>query len=139
MIPTPVAHLHVAETQALEPLMVHRWTALTSLSLLYRLQCAFCTTASKPQLFRLMHSCADNRDVYSQQQGLVPLLEKYPIVDIRGRGLMSALEFGGRDGSLHAEPGTAAKLVKAANERGLLILAAGTHRLILQAHMPLRT
>jgi len=48
-------------------------------------------------------------------------------VDIRGRGLMSALEFGGRDGSLHAEPGTAAKLVKAANERGLLILAAGAH------------
>jgi len=47
-------------------------------------------------------------------------------VDIRGRGLMSALEFGGRDGSLHAESGTAAKLVRAAGERGLMILAAGT-------------
>ena len=61
----------------------------------------------------------------------MPLLEKYPIVDIRGRGLMSAMEFGGRDGSLDAEPGTAAKLVKAAGERGLLILQAGAHVALL--------
>jgi 4-aminobutyrate aminotransferase-like enzyme len=56
----------------------------------------------------------------------VPLLEKYPIIDIRGRGLMSALEFGGRDGSLDAEPGTAGKVVRACAERGMLILSAGT-------------
>ena len=59
-------------------------------------------------------------------QGLVPLLEKYPIVDIRGRGLMSAIEFGGRDGSLKADYGTAGKVVKACGDRGLLILSAGT-------------
>lgn len=63
-------------------------------------------------------------------QGLVPLLEKYPIVDIRGRGLMSAIEFGGRDGSLNPEYGTAGKVVKACGDRGLLILSAGARESI---------
>ena len=58
-------------------------------------------------------------------QGVVPMLEKYPIVDIRGRGLMSAIEFGGRNGSLNSEYGTASKVVKACGDRGLLILSAG--------------
>lgn len=53
------------------------------------------------------------------------MLEKYPIVDIRGRGLMSAIEFGGEDGSLKADYGTAGKVVKACGDRGLLILSAG--------------
>ena len=79
-----------------------------------------------PKPSRSLHSCPECASAVPDQ-GLVPLLEKYPIVDIRGRGLMSALEFGGRDGSLDAEPGTAAKLVKAAGERGLLILQAGAH------------
>ena len=61
----------------------------------------------------------------------MPLLEKYPIIDIRGRGLMSALEFGGLDGSLEAEPGTAGKVVKACAERGMLILSAGAQRTAL--------
>jgi acetylornithine/succinyldiaminopimelate/putrescine aminotransferase len=59
-------------------------------------------------------------------QGLVHLAESYPIIDVRGRGLMVAVEFGGS----HREPegvpyGTAAKVVAAARDRGLLILTAG--------------
>jgi len=58
-------------------------------------------------------------------QGLVSLASKFPIVDVRGRGLMVALEFGGRDGGLEGEYGTAAKVVSAARDRGLLMLTAG--------------
>lgn len=59
-------------------------------------------------------------------QGLVSLAAKFPIIDVRGRGLMVALEFGGPDGSLEGVPGTAAKVVAAARDRGLLMLSAGT-------------
>lgn len=56
-----------------------------------------------------------------------PHPQKYPIVDVRGRGLMMAAEFGTRqpDGGLAAEPHTASKLTHAAGRRGLLLLGAG--------------
>lgn len=58
-------------------------------------------------------------------KGLVSLVSKFPIIDVRGRGLMVALEFGGPDGSLEGPPGLAAKVVAAARDRGLLMLTAG--------------
>ena len=49
----------------------------------------------------------------------------FPISDIRGRGLMVAMEFGGKDGGLAAEPGTASAVTKAAGKRNMLLLTAG--------------
>jgi len=40
-------------------------------------------------------------------RGLVLLSKKYPIIDVRGRGLMVGVEFGGRDGGCKAEKGIA--------------------------------
>ena len=54
------------------------------------------------------------------------LAEKYPIIDVRGRGLMCAVEFGGHDGSMSASPGVAAAVTKAAGKRNMLLLTAGT-------------
>ena len=59
-------------------------------------------------------------------QGLVQLADKYPIIDVRGRGLMCAVEFGGHDGSMTASPGVAAAVTKAAGKRNMLLLTAGT-------------
>ena len=58
-------------------------------------------------------------------QGLVKLSERYPIIDIRGRGLMVAVEFGGKDGSFKAETGTATAMVKACAAHSMLLLSAG--------------
>ena len=59
-------------------------------------------------------------------QGLVHLAESYPVIDVRGRGLMVAMEFGGPGRELEGAPyGTAAKVVAAARDRGLLMLTAG--------------
>lgn len=56
-------------------------------------------------------------------------LQKYPITDVRGRGLMLAAEFGSTqpDGSLAlaAPPHTAANITHAAARRGLLLMGAG--------------
>ena len=59
------------------------------------------------------------------KQGLVRLADKYPIIDVRGRGLMCAVEFGGHNGSMTASPGVAAALTKAAGKRNMLLLTAG--------------
>lgn len=53
------------------------------------------------------------------------LAEKFPITDVRGRGLMVAVEFGGLDGSLTAQPGIASTVTKAAGKRNMLLLSAG--------------
>lgn len=58
-------------------------------------------------------------------QGLVDLSERFPIVDIRGRGLMVALEFGGPTGGLVADPGTASAITAAAAKRNMLLMGAG--------------
>ncbi|CAL5226943.1 g9827 [Coccomyxa viridis] len=58
-------------------------------------------------------------------EGLVQLADKYPIIDVRGRGLMCAVEFGGHDGSMTASPGVAAAVTKAAGKRNMLLLTAG--------------
>ncbi|KAL4421398.1 hypothetical protein ABPG75_010689 [Micractinium tetrahymenae] len=65
-------------------------------------------------------------------RGLLSLAERYPIIDVRGRGLMLAAEFGQKqpDGSLRAEPGTASKLTHAAGRRGLLLLGAGARETV---------
>jgi len=55
----------------------------------------------------------------------VQLADKFPIIDVRGRGLMCAVEFGGHDGSMTASPGVAAALTKAAGKRNMLLLVAG--------------
>ncbi len=51
--------------------------------------------------------------------------QKYPIIDVRGRGLMLAAEFGGVDGRLTARPHTAADITHAAAKRGMLLMGAG--------------
>ena len=54
------------------------------------------------------------------------LAESYPIADVRGRGLMVAVEFGGANRESEGAPyGVAAKVVAAARDRGLLLLTAG--------------
>lgn len=58
-------------------------------------------------------------------QGVTELAKKFPIIDVRGRGLMVAVEFGGADGGLIAEPGTASAVTKAAGRRNMLLLSAG--------------
>ena len=58
-------------------------------------------------------------------QGLLGMADKYPIIDVRGRGLMCAVEFGGHDGGLSASPGIAAAITKAAGKRNMLLLVAG--------------
>lgn len=63
-------------------------------------------------------------------EGLVKLSEKYPISDIRGRGLMVAVEFGSPDGGLTAKPGTASQVTKAAGRRNMLLLSAGARESI---------
>ncbi len=56
-------------------------------------------------------------------RGLVLLTKKYPIVDVRGRGLMVGVEFGAADGGRKAEKGVA--LVSRASSRGGTRLAFG--------------
>ena len=61
-------------------------------------------------------------------QGLLELSKKYPIIDIRGRGLMVAVEFGeqrGVDGSYTAKAGCAGAVTKAAQKRNMILLTAG--------------
>lgn len=61
-------------------------------------------------------------------QGLLDLSKKYPIIDIRGRGLMVAVEFGeqrGVDGSYTAKAGCATAVTKAAQKRNMILLTAG--------------
>jgi 4-aminobutyrate aminotransferase len=60
--------------------------------------------------------------------GLVRLAtEVFPgaIVDVRGRGLMLAVEFGDGSGGLDARPGTATAVAAAAGKRGLMVMTAG--------------
>jgi 4-aminobutyrate aminotransferase-like enzyme len=59
-------------------------------------------------------------------QGIVALTKKFPISDVRGRGLMVAVEFGGEDGGLLAKTGVASAVTKAAGRRNMLLLSAGT-------------
>lgn len=54
------------------------------------------------------------------------MAKQYPVIDIRGRGLMCAVEFGGRDGGMTAEPGIASAITKAAGKRNMILLTAGT-------------
>lgn len=63
-------------------------------------------------------------------RGMLDLAQRYPIVDVRGRGLMVAAEFGGRDGGLSAEPGVAARVTRAASKHGMLLLTAGARESI---------
>lgn len=74
----------------------------------------------------------ENATVRGRQlvQGLVKLANKYPIVDVRGRGLMVACEFGGADKSLTAKAGVAAAVTKAASKRNMLLLSAGARETI---------
>ena len=63
-------------------------------------------------------------------EGLVALAARYPIVDVRGRGLMAAAEFGGVGGGMDAAYGTAAKVASAAIARGLLLMTAGARETV---------
>ena len=58
-------------------------------------------------------------------EGLQVLKKKFPIGDIRGLGLMVAIEF--KDS---VPSGTANNLVKACEENGLLIVTAGIYETI---------
>jgi len=63
-------------------------------------------------------------------EGIVALTEKFPISDVRGRGLMVAVEFGGADGGLTAKTGVASAVTKAAGRRNMLLLSAGAREAI---------
>jgi 4-aminobutyrate aminotransferase len=54
-------------------------------------------------------------------KGLVDLSGKYPIAEVRGRGLMIAVEFDG-------PPGTASRLVQEGFDLGLLLITAGINQ-----------
>ncbi len=58
-------------------------------------------------------------------KGLVELSEKYPIAEVRGRGLMVAFEFESSGLGRHAVPNPAAALVEAGFDEGLLLITAG--------------
>ena len=60
-------------------------------------------------------------------QGLLELAKRFPITDVRGRGLMVAAEFGAPDGGLTAPYGVAAKLTKACSKRNMILLSAGAN------------
>eukprot|EP00775_Hariotina_reticulata_P014082 gene14082-14203_t len=70
--------------------------------------------------------------------GLLKLADKYPIIDIRGRGLMVGIELGsssrGSSSSssdwLKPEKGVTMKLVKAALQRNMLLMPAGARESI---------
>ena len=62
----------------------------------------------------------------SAVQGLVRLAGRFPISDVRGRGLMVAAEFGSADGGLTAKAGVASAVTKACLARDMLLLTAGT-------------
>lgn len=58
--------------------------------------------------------------------GLLAIKDKgYPVADIRGKGLMVAVEFGGPHGELDAPYGIAVEVMKACREKGLIIMTAG--------------
>ena len=59
------------------------------------------------------------------EQGLLELAKRFPIIDVRGRGLMVAAEFGAPDGGLKAPYGVAAKVTKACGRRNMILLSAG--------------
>ena len=56
---------------------------------------------------------------------MLELAERYPITDVRGRGLMVAAEFGEPGGGLKAPAGLAAKITKACGKRNMILLSAG--------------
>ena len=55
--------------------------------------------------------------------GLMKLASKYPIAEIRGRGLMIAVEFDG-------PPNTANKVVQEAFDEGLILITAGINQTV---------
>lgn len=71
-------------------------------------------------------------------EGLVALADAYPIIDVRGRGLMMAVEFGSgpefetvrRATEKEVPYGTASQVVAAAGRRGLLLLTAGSRETV---------
>ncbi|CAL8464182.1 g3717 [Coccomyxa elongata] len=74
----------------------------------------------------------DNATARGRQlaSGLVELAERYPILDVRGRGLICAAELGSRGGAASAEPGIAAAVTKAAGRRNLLLCTAGAREVL---------
>jgi 4-aminobutyrate aminotransferase len=60
---------------------------------------------------------------------LTQLAEEFPIIDVRGHGLMVAIELGGSDGGA-APYGAAAKLTAAALKEDLLLLTAGAREVV---------
>lgn len=58
-------------------------------------------------------------------RGLVELSRKYPIAEVRGRGLMVALEFESSGLGRHTVPNPAAAVVEAGFDEGLLLITAG--------------
>ncbi len=63
-----------------------------------------------------------------------PSQERYPIVDVRGRGLMVAAEFGEAGASSSspgpARAGAAASVTQAAGKHGMLLLTAGARETV---------
>ncbi|KAK9833580.1 hypothetical protein WJX81_008310 [Elliptochloris bilobata] len=62
--------------------------------------------------------------------GLLELANRFPIIDVRGRGLMVAAEFGAPDGGLKAPYGLAAKVTKACGKRNMILLSAGARETV---------
>ena len=67
----------------------------------------------------------ESTELVRTPQGLLELAERYPIIDVRGRGLMVAAEFGEPGGGSKAPAGLAAKITKACGKRNMILLSAG--------------
>ena len=68
--------------------------------------------------------------------GLKKLQNQYPVIgDVRGKGLMVAIEFTGEDGQPDAD--TAGKVLKACLESKLLLLLCGTYKNVIRWIPPL--
>ena len=66
-------------------------------------------------------------------KGLVELSKKYPIAEVRGRGLMVAIEFEPRELGRHEVPNPAAALVEAGfnlEDPALLLITAGIQQTV---------
>ncbi|WP_241209113.1 aspartate aminotransferase family protein [Gulosibacter massiliensis] len=71
-------------------------------------------------------------------EGLKDIASRYePVIDVRGRGLFLAMEFGANDETCTADPALAARVVNAMRDEGILISASGPAAAALKIRPPM--